>query len=337
MQFNHNDMNLQHRIDLMVALGDYMRSNESEWQEIKDKAFQHNPWFIPEFIDSAINAITENLLHKTLLEKWASFYHLDDNIPSKTVGIVMAGNIPMVGFHDLLSVFISGHDQKIKLSSKDDILLDHLIKKLYQLDPETKVKISVAEMLKDCDAYIATGSNNSARYFEQYFSKYPHIIRRNKTSVAILSGKETEKELLQLSDDIHLYFGLGCRNVTKIFVPQGYDFIPLIRSFDKFSYFKDHHKYNNNYDYQLSIMLMNNVFYMTNGSTLLAENLSVFSAISVVNYEYYTVENNNLNLKEEVDIQCILGNGYLPFGNAQLPGLFSYADNVDTMEFLLTL
>ena len=193
-------------------------------------------------------------------------------------------------------------------------------------------------MLKGCDAYIATGSNNSSRYFEYYFGKYPNIIRKNRTSIAILDGNETPGELEKLSDDIHLYFGLGCRNVTKIFVPEGYDFIPLIQSFNKYIYFADHHKYKNNYDYQLSILLLNNVKYMTNGSTILRESESLFSPISQLHYEHFTdaVELEK-NVKKNSDIQCIISRNFIPFGEAQHPGLKSYADGVDTMQFLLSL
>jgi hypothetical protein len=198
--------------------------------------------------------------------------------------------------------------------------------------------ISFADMLKGCDAYIATGSNNSARYFEQYFAKYPSIIRRNRTSVAIIDGTETAAALDELSDDVHLYFGLGCRNVTKIFVPEGYDFVPLLKSFDRYKYFGDHNKYKNNYDYQLSIALMNNIYYMTNGSTLLIENDAVFSAISQLNYSFYTdADKVTKTLNNNTDIQCIVGHGFTDFGQAQQPGLFDYADGVDTMGFLLGL
>ena len=170
----------------------------------------------------------------------------------------MAGNIPMVGFHDFLSVFISGHYQTIKLSEKDNQLLKHLVLKMYEWDSKMKEYAQFASLLKGCDAYIATGSNNSARYFEQYFAKYPSIIRKNRTSIAILDGTETNEYLEKLSDDIHLFFGLGCRNVTKIYVPEEYNFLPLLQSFHQYKYFADHHKYKNNYDYNLSIQLMNN-------------------------------------------------------------------------------
>ena len=331
-------MNLQHRINLFAELGEYLKKNDSEWKDLKEIAFNHNPWFTTSFIDHATHQIVDHYLKKEKLEEWVKHYHLDDNVQSKNVGIVMAGNIPMVGFHDMLSVFISGHAQTIKLSSKDDILLKHLIKKLYSFDVEIQNTIAIAEMLKGCDAYIATGSNQSARHFEQYFAKYPHLVRNNKTSVAILSGNETVLELEKLSDDIHLYFGLGCRNVTKLFVPRGYDFIPLLASFNKYAGLRDQNKYANNYDYQLSILLLNNVFYMTSGSILLVENENLFSPISVVHYEYYDdVKKLKNDLSVQQDIQCISGTDFTAFGEAQQPGLFAYADGVDTMQFLLSL
>ena len=331
-------MNLQQRINLFTALGEYLDQNHTDWQAAKEEAFQKNPWFTPQFIDIATKNITTCYLQKSVLEKWINHYHLDNNIDAKNVGIVMAGNIPMVGFHDFLTVCISGHSQTIKLSSKDDVLLKYIIKKLYSMDAKFRSVITIREMLKGCDAYIATGSNNSARYFEQYFSKYPNIIRQNKTSIAVLNGDESGNELEKLSDDIHLYFGLGCRNVTKLYVPQGYDFIPLLNSFNKYSYFRDHNKYANNYDYQLSILLLNNVYYMTNGSTLLVENNNLFSPISVLHYEYYNDKEKLLeNLSSLEEIQCFSGIGSSPFGQTQQPGLFSYADGVDTMQFLLSL
>lgn len=320
----------------MVELGNYLQQETAEWQEIVDRASVQNPWFLPLFSKSAAHHIATRFLQKENLEKWAAHYHLDDNISSKNVGVVMAGNIPMVGFHDLLSVFISGHHQTIKLSSKDEILMKHIVHKLYEIDPAIKERIKIADMLKNCDAYIATGSNNTARYFEQYFGKYPNIIRSNKTSVAILTGEETEEELNALSDDIHLYFGLGCRNVTRLYVPETYDFIPLLASFNKYQHFADFHKYKNNFDFQLSLLLLNKKYYMTNGSTLLVENDQNFSAISVLNYTFYNKKEKVIPSHPE-DIQCIVGRNYVPFGNAQIPELFNYADQVDTMQFLLSI
>ena len=331
-------MNLQKRIELLQRLQKYLLANDEEWQNIKIKASFHNGWFITQFTDLAVTNICTAFLQKEKLEQWALHYHLDDNVGGKNIGIVMAGNIPLVGFHDFLCVFISGHKQTIKLSSKDDILLKHLVEKMTAWEPSLSASVCFAEMLKGCDAYIATGSNNSARYFDQYFSKYPNIIRRNRTAVAVLNGKETANELELLADDVHQYFGLGCRNVTKLYVPPGYDFVPLLKAFDKYKYFADHHKFKNNYDYQLSIALLNNIFYMTNGSALLLENDAIFSAISQLNYSFYESEKKLLDdLTGNEDIQCICGHAGIAFGQAQCPGLMDYADGVDTMQFLLTL
>ena len=316
----------------------YLAENEPEWQEVKTKAGFHNGWFLSAFVDLAVKNINEAFLDTQKLDQLISHYHLDDNIGRKNIGLVMAGNIPLVGFHDFLCVFLSGHRQTIKLSSRDDILLKHLIMKLTEWDHDIVQNITLAPMLKGCDAYIATGSNNSARYFKQYFSKYPHIIRRNRTGVAILTGQETTEELEGLSDDIHIYFGLGCRNVTRLYVPEGYDFVPLLRSFDRYAYFADHHKYKNNYDYQLSIALLNNIYYMTNGNTLLIQEDDIFSPIGRLNYSYYSdPETQVARLTKEPDIQCMVGRFGIPFGKAQSPGIMDYSDGVDTMQFLLSL
>lgn len=330
-------MKLQNRIELLEQLKKYLNENDAGWQAAKEQATRMNGWFTPEFIDLAVKNITEQFLDAGKLDAWIKHYHIDDTISPKNTGIVMAGNIPLVGFHDFLSVFVSGHTQTIKLSSKDEVLLKHLVQKMSEWDNDTASHILFAPMLKGCDAYIATGSNNSALYFDYYFSRYPSIIRRNRTSVAIITGKETPGELENLSDDIHQFFGLGCRNVTKIYVPEGYDFVPLLRSFHRYKYFADHNKYRNNYDYNLSLHIMNNRFYMTDETTLLVENEQLFSPISQLNYSFYTDQEAIINsLKHNNDVQCIVGRD-IPFGRAQVPGLMDYADGVDTMQFLLTL
>ncbi|NOT52274.1 MAG: acyl-CoA reductase [Chitinophagaceae bacterium] len=332
-------MNLQHRIDLLVRLGQYIQSGEGSWQEAKEKAGYENGWFIPEFINKAVESITTCFLQKDILENWAASYKLKTtNDKPVTVGVVMAGNIPLVGFHDLLCVFISGHKILIKASSKDQVLIKHLVEKMAEWDKEVQRLIQFSEMLKGCDAYIATGSNNSARYFDQYFGKFPNIIRRNRTSVAIISGNETKEELEKLADDVFLYFGLGCRNVTSIFVPAEYDFVPMLGAFRKYSYLADHHKYKNNYDYNLALHLLNKKYYMTNGCVLLIEDPSIFSPISQLNYEFYTDKNAVAKkLKPGTDIQCIVGHGYLPFGRSQNPAINEYADGIDTLQFLSDL
>jgi hypothetical protein len=316
-----------------------MRSDEPEWKLAKQRAFLQNGWFIPEFIELAAKNIADNFLKKELLEKWADAYQLKSvkEYP-KTIGITMAGNIPMVGFHDLLSVFITGHKAVVKLSSKDEVLISHLVHTLKKWDAGADDLIAFSEMLKNCDAYIATGSNNTSRYFEYYFGKYPHIVRKNKTSVAILNGNETTEELALLADDVYQYFGLGCRNVTKIFTPPGYNFEKLLSAFTKYNYLADHHKYKNNYDYNLALHILNKKFYMTNGSILLVEDNSFFSPISQLNYESYSHRDHLLSLlHDNQDIQCIVGHNLVFFGMTQSPSLFDYADKTDTMAFLNSL
>lgn len=332
-------MDLQQRINLMVQLGKFMLSDDAEWLETKDKSVRLNAWFTEDFVNLSVTNIANQFLQVDALTIWSNNYAVKDvQAAPKNVGVVMAGNIPLVGFHDFLCVFISGHQQTIKASSKDDVLIKFLVQKLYEWEITIQNYVSFAENLKNCDAYIATGSNNSSRYFDYYFGKFPNIIRRNRTSVAILDGTESEEELDKLSDDIQLYFGLGCRNVTKLYVPKDYDFVPLLNALRKYDHYFLYHKYKHNYDYQLAIQMMGNKFYMTNESVVLAENESIFSPVSQVNYEYYD-DKVALSeaLQQNLDIQCIVGKGFIDFGKAQQPSLTDYADGVDTMAFLVAL
>ncbi len=328
-------MTVEHKISLLKKLGEFILSDDEQWQIAKEKASYENGWFTPAFIDFQLNHIAKEYLSPEKLLNWVSQYPLPQG-KQKTIGIIMAGNIPLAGIHDFIAAFIAGHALLIKPSSKDQVLISTIANTLKGWDPS--VPISFAQQLKNCDAYIATGSNNSARYFDYYFSKYPHIIRHNRTSAAILTGNETTEELTALADDVHLYFGLGCRNVTKLMVPENYDFLPLLEAFKKYSHIFDNHKYKNNYDYQLAIMIINKVFYMTNGSILLQENQSLFSPISTLHYEYYKDNQEAAqSLKNNKDIQCVVGSHALAFGTAQTPSLTDYADNTDTLRFLLEL
>lgn len=332
-------MILQERIILLGRLGQYMLEASEEWQEVKDRAYRENQWFIPEFVDRSVENIARQFLNPSFLQHWAAAYQVPDKqVHPENVGVVMAGNIPLVGFHDFLCVFVSGHSATLKTSSKDEVLIKHLIKKLYEWDPAVQDEVSFAERLTGCDAYIATGSNNSGRYFDYYFGKYPHIIRRNRTSVAILDGTETPEELAALADDIQLYFGLGCRNITQLYVPQGYDFIPLLDTLRKYEHFMDFHKYKHNFDYHLALLIMGNKYYMNNDTVVMTENVSPFSPVSQLHYQYYQnpAELTGL-LQGNPDIQCVVGHGQIPFGQAQRPGLTDYADGVDTMAFLVGL
>jgi hypothetical protein len=332
-------MNLQDRIELLSRLGEYMLSENESWQEAKEKAARENNWFIPEFVELAVKNIAQSFLKRERLIDWVNHYKLENtNTRPKVVGIVMAGNIPLVGFHDLLCVFITGHIAHIKASTKDEVLIKHLVGVLASWNDEINELISFSVMLKGCDAYIATGSNNTAGYFEYYFGKYPNIIRRNRTSVAILSGSETNDDLDKLADDVYQYFGLGCRNITKVYVPEGYNFIPLLTAFRKYNYLADHHKYKNNYDYNLSIHLLNKKYYMSNESLLVVEDASFFSPISQLNYEYFTdLDSLSTSLKLKEELQCIAGKNFTVFGQVQEPSLFDYADGIDTLQFLTNL
>jgi hypothetical protein len=327
-------MNLQQRIDLVAELGNYLLSDNANWLAAKQEASIQNRWFTEEFINAAVDNISTEFLQKDKLERWCGNYELKDKVPiPKNIGLVMAGNIPLVGFHDFLCTFISGHRQTIKPSAKDQTLIKHIFDHLCQKNTAVTQFISFADMLKGCDAYIATGSNNSSRYFEYYFGKYPHIIRRNRTSVGIIEGNEDKEELKKLASDISMYFGLGCRNVTKVYVPHHYDFLSLLQALEQFDYFIDYHKFKNNYDYQLALLIMNNKYYMTNGSCIITESKSLFSAISVLHFEYY-INIEDIQLRDHPEIQCIAGRNFLPFGATQKPSLVDYADGVDTMRFL---
>ena len=329
-------MDTETRIGLLERLGIYLLSADENWAAVKENAVQHNAWFTLADVELAVKNIAEQFLKKDALTAWISGYKMPEH-PVK-VGIVMAGNIPLVGFHDFLCGFVSGHRLFLKLSTKDNVLLRHIIQVLGAWNNDVASGIHIAEMLKGCDAYIATGSNNSSRYFEQYFAKYPHIIRRNRTSVAILDGSETHEELLGLARDVFTYFGLGCRSVTQVCVPESYDFAQLLDVFDSYDVLMNHHKYHNNYDYHLAVYLLNAVPYFTNNSLLMVQNDIPFSAVSVLHYRYYNDKNLFLkNLAESPDIQSVIGHDATPFGNSQQPALSDYADGVDTMAFLCSL
>jgi hypothetical protein len=328
-------MNLHTRIDLLNGLGDYLLEENEELKTVQHSAWVENKWFIPHYVSLSGKSIAKEMLQSNILENVAQQYRIPDQQKQvRTIGLVMAGNIPFVGLQDMICVFLSGNKLKIKVSSKDTLLVKHLVQYLTTLNPEVAEWITIQEMLKDCDAYIATGSDNSARYFEYYFSKYPHIIRKNRTSVAVLDGTETREELESLADDIQLYFGLGCRNVTQIWVPEEYDFVPLLGALRKYDHYKDHDKYKNNFDYQLTIAIMNNRFYMSNDSIVLLENESPFSPISQLHYQFYTNRDDVKKQLDETKIQCFVGKGFIPFGMAQKPSLLDFPDGVDTLDFL---
>ena len=332
-------MNIERRIAAFAALGDFVLENPVSLQEIVNKTYVYNTWFTIENTNQALQNIAIEFLNKEKLEKWLSAYELSDTPEEKTIAMVAAGNIPMVAFHDILCVLISGNKLQLKLSEKDKFLLPFMLDKLVEIEPEFKDKISIQFKLENFDAIIATGSNNTAKHFEYYFSKYKNIIRRNRNSIGILTGNETVEDIEQLGHDIFDYFGLGCRNVSKIFVPKDFDLYSLKTGLSKHIGVNQHNQYMNNLDYQRTLYLMNQTPLIDIDFINIVENKSLHSPISCLHAERYQTidEVNNFIIEQKDNIQCIVGKGYLEFGKSQQPGLSDYADNVDTMEFILSI
>lgn len=298
----------------------------------KQKHF--NGWFTPDAVKQVLRS-WGSILSTQELENWTQHYAYSSN--PKRVGIIMAGNIPLVGFHDFLSVLLSGHIAVIKMSSEDKSLLPAFVDLLLQWNPDLKERIEICPAkLNPIEAIIATGSNNSLRYFESYFGKYPHIFRKNRTSVAVLNGNESRADLEALGSDIFTYFGLGCRNVSQLLIPQDFDLNRFFEAIMGFGDIINHHKYANNYDYNRTVLLMNQEIMLDNGFVLLQESDKLFSPLAMVFYKRYTsaAEVQDFLQTHADDIQATVGAGFLPFGKAQQPGLADYADGVDTMEWL---
>ncbi len=317
---------------------------KEEREYLARRAGQHNNFFDGPNVSAALTGLA-HMLQPEQLEAWLAKYDVPEtNDAPKKVGVVMAGNIPAVGFHDALCILLSGHILLAKPSSDDPFLVPHLLEKLVELEPDFAPMIHFVPMLKEADAIIATGSDNTARYFEYYFAKRPHIIRKNRTSVAVLTGQETKEELAALGDDLLRYYGLGCRNVSKAYVPEGYDFIPFFEAIEYKADIVDFHKYRNNYDYNKSIYLVNGVPHLDNGFLMVTESEQLVSPISVMFYETYKDENDlrqKLTAVQE-KLQCVVSKEGIweksfAFGQAQCPGVDDYADGVDTLAFLLKL
>lgn len=364
-------MDLRLRIDAFVSLGKYLLEIENEFEiendsssslsdqniesehvsgfdrdkvrSILQRAKAENGWFTQESIRFALKSWGEALSENNILE-WVSKYEIANTTP-KTVAVIMAGNIPLVGFHDFLSVLITGNKVLVKLSSSDKVLLPFFAKHLIEQNSEFSKLIEFTESrLNSFDAVIATGSNNTARYFDYYFGKYPNIIRKNRNSVSVLTGNESEEDLTALADDIFQYFGLGCRNVSKLYVPEDYNFDKFFNGVYSWrEAINNNNKYMNNYDYNKAVYLMDSLPLFDNEFLLLKEDRGFSSPIAVVFYERYnSLENLGKELEsQEENIQCVVSNAGLPaeiqFGQAQHPKLWEYADGVDTIEFLVQL
>jgi len=350
-------MTLEVKKNIFIELGKFLsqfNSNETIKKEnvLKNELFfddcnklielsqSHNGWYTPEQVYFSIQSWASALTEENL-NKWLSNYDFD-NVTPKNIALILAGNIPLVGFHDFLSVLITGHNVLVKTSSNDQHLLPFLAKYLIAIEPELANKITFVEgKLENFDAVIATGSNNTARYFDYYFKDKPSIIRKNRNSVAVLDGTETKEQLVALGEDIFRYFGLGCRNVSKLFVPEGYSFNAFFEAIFEYQDVIHYEKYANNYDYNKAVFLMSNFKLLDNGFLTLKQDNSYASPISSVFYENYVslAELQDKLRKEQDQIQCIVSNdlveGSIAFGQTQQPQLWDYADNVDTISFLL--
>ena len=328
---------IETRIRDFCALGDYLQKADSDasWRHVVERTCAANGFFTPQNIQRAA-AQWASLLNEQSLRSWLEPYA--DRIPSepKEIAIVMAGNIPLVGFHDYLCVLLCGYSAQVKLSSKDALLLPFLNGKMKSC---AELRFT-QESVRNFDAIIATGSGNTFRYFDYYFGKYPHLLRKNRTSCAVLNGNESPQELERLADDVFAYFGLGCRNVSKIYLPQGYDVKGLVAAFAPYTQeLAANNGYKNNYDYYKSIYLVNGKPHYDTGSALFTESEGMASPMSVVYYGYYKTKEEMQALlhANREQIQCVVGEGGLPFGSAQQPGLSDWADGEDVLDFLVSL
>jgi hypothetical protein len=337
--------NINYLSDVFSTLGTQLSYPDEELSSIINDEHHYNAWFTPASVGHAVRAIGQ-MLNKQDLVTWLNRYELNQHSSGKKVGLILAGNIPLVGFHDVLCVLVTGNHALIKTSAQDARLIKHVLNMLVSIDSAFKEQFTFVERLENFDAIIATGSNNTSRYFEYYFSKVPNIIRKNRNSVAVLNGNETTQQLHDLGHDIFDYYGLGCRNVSKLLVPKDYNFVPFFESIEPYHPIINHHKYNNNYDYNKSIYLVNRDKHLDNGFLLVKEDERMVSPLAVLFYEQYddinTVE--GLLTRENENIQCIVStmplkvnSQVVDFGKSQQPALWDYADGIDTMHFLTKL
>ena len=319
---------------------------ETIFGEAIERQHRENSWFTPEFCRYALTAIARMLTPEALDAYYVRYKDVaPPEDPRKCIAVISAGNIPLAAFHDFFCILVSGNDYQGKLSAQDKYLLPILAHALTNIEQRFAERISFVEKINKFNAVIATGSNNSARYFEYYFKQFPHILRKNRNSVTVLNGTETNEELRLLADDIYLYFGLGCRSVSKLFVPRNYDFVPFLQILTQESQpIAQHHQFNNNLEYQKAVHLMNQIPYMDAGTFLLVENQNYASPIGMVYYEYYDdIESVNRRLETDSELlQCILSRDphitrAEPFGSAQSPALTDYPDGVDTLRWLLAI
>lgn len=337
-------LSLEQRIDLLDRLGKYILQYDEAMDGVIEYTYLKNKWFTKENTKQALQNIAEHYLVKPKLESFVAEYEISSD-QKKVIGLILAGNIPAVGFHDVMCSFLCGHKTLMKFSDKDSQLIPFLIDKMSSWDTGTKDYFERVAQLKDFDAIIATGSNHSTGLFKKYFSAYPNIIRGNRNGVAVLNGDESQDQLNRLGEDIFQYFGMGCRNVSKVYVPKGYDFNQLLETTHEFKNIVNHNKYKNNFDYNYAILVLNKEKFWNNGCLIIKEDELIPSRISTLHYEEYSdLEELQKHLNDKLDkIQCICTDIDLPkietitLGASQIPAINQFADNVDTVQFLTNL
>lgn len=337
---------LKQRIDLVVKAGEKLKAamDDAQYNSVFSMAESSNQWFTQDNIKKSIEAITSCYTNRNKIEEWLSNYQLSENSSPKKLGLLLAGNIPFVGIHDVIAGFVAGHKMHLKYSDKDSYLMKFFVKLIVEEESKAEPYFMEVERMNDIDMVIATGSNNTARYFDYYFGKMPNIIRKNRVSVAVLGSETSMEELKMLGEDVFSYFGLGCRNISKMYLPKGYKIEKIMEAFEDWKEWVLHNKYKNNFDFNYAIYLLNKVKFFTNGSLITLEDESIYSRISCLHFSYYEdLEDIKSILNEHKDeLQCIVSNVKIPeietvdFGSTQAPELWDYADGVDTMEFLIS-
>ncbi|CAM3888529.1 acyl-CoA reductase [Mucilaginibacter galii] len=339
-----SNLSKSYLVQILAELGRQLLHPDQTLEQIIASESNYNAWFTPESVQQAVTA-AGNSLTKESLEQWLNAYNFTPHQPKK-VGLILAGNIPLVGFHDVLCVLVSGNIALIKASSQDARLIKYVLQLLATIEPKIADQYQFIERLEGFDAVIATGSNNTSRYFDYYFGKVPNIIRKNRNSIALLTGNETTEQLHLLGKDVFDYYGLGCRNVSKVLVPKDYNFIPFFEAIESYHPIGNHHKYHNNYDYNKAIYLVNRDKHLDNGFLLVKEDERLTSPLAVLFYEEYDdlaaaqawLEQHSQNIQCVVSVANVhINNQVVDFGQSQQPALWDYADGIDTLQFLSNL
>lgn len=339
-------MTVKERIDLLVQLGEYLQSGDEYLKAVMHRTAFNNQWLTIENSLKVAEAIGKHCLSRPALEAWCTEYKVSDTTKEKKVGIILSGQVPLAGLQDIICVFAAGHQAIIKLSEEDEYLIPHLLKQMMAWDPRSATYFSIGQFLKGFDAIITNAQGKTNPYFEKYFSEYPHLIRKEQHSIAILNGQESSADLLALGKDVFANFGLGSENISKLYVPEGYDFNPLLEMLHEYKEIVLNSKYKNNFDYNYALLMLNNAPYHANGCILITEDASLSSRIACLHYEFYqdasifdsSWQKANLeHIKYIVSKNAINGLKVIAPGQTQIPSLYNYGDGTDTMAFLLTL